>query len=144
MTPPEINRVQKSSSLPNDWLVRVVPNKFPVLGIEGEHDSDFNGLYNREHVYPKIRAVYKLFGAEDKIQQFVQPGGHERLLDSVGGQLVAAQDEPRGSMEPIEGIRSECREGVMVAVPGAKDEVSLHRTSGSWRPCRWRDRSPAA
>lgn len=31
----------------NDWQVRVVPNKFPVLGIEGSHDRDAEGLYDK-------------------------------------------------------------------------------------------------
>lgn len=49
----------------------------PFIGIEGEHDSDFNGIYNRKHVYPKIRETYALFGAEDKLAQHIQPGGHD-------------------------------------------------------------------
>jgi hypothetical protein len=64
----------------------------------------------------------------------VQPGGQERLLDGIGRPVVAAQDQPRCSMQLIERIRGERREGVVIAVPGAKDEVSLHRTPGSWRP----------
>jgi hypothetical protein len=64
----------------------------------------------------------------------VQPGGEERLLDGIGRQVVASQDQPRGSVEPIERSHGERRESVMVAIPRAKDEVSLHRTPGSWRP----------
>jgi hypothetical protein len=30
-------------------------------------------------------------------------------------------------MEPINGARGKSREGVMIAAPGANDEVSLHR-----------------
>jgi hypothetical protein len=36
-------------------------------------------------------------------------------------------------MQPIDRTRGERREGIVVAVPGAEDEVSLHRTPGSWR-----------
>ena len=77
---------------------------------------------------PGVEAVGVADGAD------VQPGGRQRLLDGIGRQVVAAQDQSRGSMQPIERTRGERREGVVVAVPGAKDEVSLHRTSGSWRP----------
>ena len=39
-TPPEVHAVRSNGSGPNTpgWSVRVVPNKFPVLGIEGEVD----------------------------------------------------------------------------------------------------------
>ena len=77
---------------------------------------------------PGVEAVGVADGAN------VQPGGHERLLDGIGRPVVAPQDQPRGSMQPIERTRGERREGVVVAVPRAKDEVSLHRTPGSWRP----------
>src|SRR5438093_4518865 len=64
----------------------------------------------------------------------VQPGGEQRLLDRVGRAIVASQDQPRRSVQPIERTRSERRERVVVAAPGPKDEVSLHRIPGSWRP----------
>ncbi len=89
---------------------------------------------DEQPIEPGVEAVGVPDGAD------VQPGGHERLLDGIGRQVVAAQDQPRGPMQPIEGTRGKRGEGVMVAVPGPKDEVSLHRTSGSWRP-RW-PRSP--
>ena len=79
---------------------------------------------------PGVESVGVADGAD------MQPGGNERLLDGIGRQLVASQDQPRGPVQPIERVGGERREGVVVAVAGAKDEVSLHRTSGSWRP-RW-------
>jgi hypothetical protein len=57
----------------------------------------------------------------------VEPGRKERLLDRIGGIDVAAQDQPGGAMESIDGGRSEGRERVMIAAPGANDVVSLHR-----------------
>lgn len=44
-TPKEIYRV--SGKYPEDWQVRVVPNKFPALGIEGELDRRADGAYDR-------------------------------------------------------------------------------------------------
>ena len=64
----------------------------------------------------------------------VQPCGHQGLLDGVGREVVTAQDQSGGPLQPVERIRGERRECVVVAVPGAEDEISLHRTSGSWRP----------
>lgn len=48
-TPPEIYALRKPFSNANgrDWLVRVVPNKFPVLAIEGKIDKRGKGLYDQ-------------------------------------------------------------------------------------------------
>ncbi|MEW6025860.1 MAG: galactose-1-phosphate uridylyltransferase [Planctomycetota bacterium] len=48
VTPPEIYAIRKPFSAPNgkDWLVRVVPNKFPALAIEGNIDKRGKGLYD--------------------------------------------------------------------------------------------------
>ncbi|MGB9695287.1 MAG: galactose-1-phosphate uridylyltransferase [Caldisericaceae bacterium] len=47
-TPPEITSVRKDGSLPNGpgWEVRVIPNKFPALKIEGEENRHGNGVYD--------------------------------------------------------------------------------------------------
>jgi len=49
MTPPEIAAVRPTRSAPNTpgWKVRVVPNRFPALQIEGELDRQGVGLYDR-------------------------------------------------------------------------------------------------
>lgn len=49
MTPPEILAVRDPGSPPNGpgWKLRVVPNKFPALRIEGDLDKEGIGLYDR-------------------------------------------------------------------------------------------------
>jgi UDPglucose--hexose-1-phosphate uridylyltransferase len=49
MTPPEIFafRDPKSKANASGWQVRVVPNKFPVLRIEGELDKEGQGMYDK-------------------------------------------------------------------------------------------------
>jgi UDPglucose--hexose-1-phosphate uridylyltransferase len=49
MTPAEIFAFRDPRSKPNGpgWQVRVVPNKFPVLRIEGELDKEGHGLYDK-------------------------------------------------------------------------------------------------
>ncbi len=48
MTPPPIHAYgKKGASHGNDWLVRVVPNKFPALRIEESNDKTTHGLYDR-------------------------------------------------------------------------------------------------
>ncbi|MBN1808287.1 MAG: galactose-1-phosphate uridylyltransferase [Planctomycetes bacterium] len=48
-TPNEIYAVRTRDSKPNTpgWKVRVVPNKFPALGIEGDLDKRGHGIYDR-------------------------------------------------------------------------------------------------
>jgi UDPglucose--hexose-1-phosphate uridylyltransferase len=48
-TPPELLQYGRDGGAPNTggWRVRVVPNKFPALGIEGELDRQGEGLYDR-------------------------------------------------------------------------------------------------
>jgi len=50
MTPPEILGYRQAGQ-PNDpnWTLRVVPNKFPALRIEGELGKAADGIYDRMH-----------------------------------------------------------------------------------------------
>jgi UDPglucose--hexose-1-phosphate uridylyltransferase len=49
MTPPEVMAYRPPSSAPNSggWTLRVVPNKFPALMIEGHLDRQGEGLYDK-------------------------------------------------------------------------------------------------
>ena len=48
-TPPEIFAVRENGSAPNSigWTLRVVPNKFPALRVEGKLDREGEGLYDK-------------------------------------------------------------------------------------------------
>jgi UDPglucose--hexose-1-phosphate uridylyltransferase len=48
-TPPEVYAARKEKTKPNEpgWRVRVVPNRYPALRIEGQLDSQPEGLYDR-------------------------------------------------------------------------------------------------
>lgn len=48
LTPPEIDAIREPGTSPNTpgWKVRVVPNKFPALQIEGELDRRGLGIYD--------------------------------------------------------------------------------------------------
>ncbi|MBP1594668.1 MAG: galactose-1-phosphate uridylyltransferase [Acidobacteria bacterium] len=48
-TPPEIRAIRRDGSAPNSpgWKVRVVPNKFPALRIEGNLDRRGFGIFDR-------------------------------------------------------------------------------------------------
>lgn len=48
-TPPEVLAFRENGTPPNSpgWLLRVVPNKFPALRIEGELDREGEGIYDK-------------------------------------------------------------------------------------------------
>jgi UDPglucose--hexose-1-phosphate uridylyltransferase len=48
-TPPELLTYGRNGSGPNSpgWKIRVVPNKFPALGIEGDLDRSGEGIFDR-------------------------------------------------------------------------------------------------
>jgi UDPglucose--hexose-1-phosphate uridylyltransferase len=48
-TPPEVLAYRSNGSAPNSpgWRLRVVPNKFPVLGIEGDLNKQGEGLFDK-------------------------------------------------------------------------------------------------
>ena len=49
MTPPEVLAYRQNGSAPNTpgWDVRVVPNKFPALQVEGTLDREGDGMFDR-------------------------------------------------------------------------------------------------
>jgi len=48
-TPPEVFAIRENSSAPNStgWTLRVVPNKFPALTVEGTLNREGEGLYDK-------------------------------------------------------------------------------------------------
>ncbi|HZI92875.1 MAG TPA: galactose-1-phosphate uridylyltransferase [Patescibacteria group bacterium] len=69
-TPPEIAAIRTDGSSPNQpgWQVRVIPNKFPALMIEGELERKGMGIYDR------MRGI----------------GAHEVIVESPDHQLSLA------------------------------------------------------
>ena len=89
MTPPEILAFREGGQ-PNDpnWTLRVVPNKFPALQIEGELGKAADGIYDRMHgigahevVIESERHDIDLFDLPEKRFEDVLWAYRERLLD---------------------------------------------------------------
>ena len=91
-----------------DDPVSPVPSSLAVAGVDDES------------MEPAIEAVWIADRAD------VDPGGDQRLLDSVGGKVVATKDEAGRPMQTVERVGGQRRKGVVVAIAGAKDEISLH------------------
>lgn len=77
-TPPEIYALRRDGSSSNQpgWQVRVIPNKFPALQIEGELDSRAQGLYDRMNG----------IGAHEII---IEHPDHERDMADLNGVEIA-------------------------------------------------------
>src|SRR5208283_5118253 len=77
MTPPEIFafRDPKSKANGTGWQVRVVPNKFPALRIEGDLDKEGQGMYD------KMNGI----------------GAHEVIIETPNPSLQIEQ-------QPVEGV----------------------------------------
>ncbi len=89
MTPPEILGYRQGGG-PNDpnWTLRVVPNKFPALRIEGDLGKAADGIYDRMHgigahevVIESERHDVDLFDLPENRFQDVLWAYRDRLLD---------------------------------------------------------------
>jgi len=75
-TPPELLSYRNSGDRDEPgWRVRVVPNKFPVLGIEGELNRQGEGMYD------KMNGI----GAHEVI---IEGPGHDQTLGSMPERLI--------------------------------------------------------
>lgn len=76
-TPPEVLAYRPDGGPPNSpgWTLRVVPNKFPALQIEGNHDRKAEGMYD------KMRGI----GAHEVI---IENPGHATTLSQQSEQRV--------------------------------------------------------
>jgi UDPglucose--hexose-1-phosphate uridylyltransferase len=81
MTPPEVMAYRKPGEAGSKWTVRVVPNRFPALRIEGELDKHGEGLYD------KMRGV----GAHEVVIETPEHGSDPALYSPAQmGDLVRA------------------------------------------------------
>jgi len=76
-TPPEVFAIRRTGTPPNSpgWLLRVVPNKFPALRLEGELNERDAGIYKR------ITGI----GTHEVI---VETPSHEATLSSLSEEAV--------------------------------------------------------
>jgi len=89
MTPPEVYAVRADHAPPNspNWTLRVVPNKFPALRIEGNLNKEGVGLYDR------MNGV----------------GAHEVIVETpIHGQTLSGMD-----VHGIQNVFIACRERVL-------------------------------
>ncbi len=90
MTPPEIFSYRSDNTKPNTpgWRIRVVPNKFPALQIEGELNKREEGIYEvmngigtHEVIIETPRHIDDVFSLEEKVVEDVIWVYKERMVD---------------------------------------------------------------
>jgi len=90
LTPPEIEAIAEEERAPNTkgWKVRVVPNKFPALRIEGELDKQgiglydmFNGIGAHEVIIDNPSHFKGISELEDKEVEYILKAYRSRSLD---------------------------------------------------------------
>ena len=72
MTPPEIARVPDENN-PQQWLVRVIPNKYPALEIEGRNAIQQDGLYEKMDGVGAHEVIIESPNPEFKLHLLTQP-----------------------------------------------------------------------
>jgi len=115
MTPPEVLAYRSADSAPNTagWWVRVVPNKFPALAIEGSLDRTGFGMYD----------MMNGIGAHEVICECVE---HNRSLNSIprcrprrcSGRIATAS----WIWSRTSGSSTSCSSGTTARSPGASLE----------------------
>jgi UDPglucose--hexose-1-phosphate uridylyltransferase len=95
-TPPEVLAIRDPKSAPNTpgWQVRVVPNKFPALQIEGDLGKSAYGIYDRMR---GIGAHEVLIESpyHDKTLAYLPPDHVEKIFDCIRNRCTDLKKDSR-------------------------------------------------
>ncbi len=148
MTPPEVYAVREEESLPNGpgWLVRVVPNRFPALKIEGDLHCDPHGVYDRLGGVGAHEVVIET--PEPRLQLEDQPlGGVHRVLEAYKARMADLSHDHRfhyllvfKNHGPLAGASLQHAHSQIVALPVVPEMVFQQLTMAQ-RYAEFRERS---
>ena len=95
-TPGEILAVRKSAGPPNtsDWTLRVIPNKFPVLRIEGGLDKEGDGIYDRMNGIGAHEVIIET-PEHGQSPATMPQGGLENVLLAYRDRFLDLEKDPR-------------------------------------------------
>src|SRR5579883_1015277 len=109
-TPPEVLAYRNGSGANQPgWSLRVVPNKFPVLGIEGDLDREGEGLFDKMQgigahevvIESPAHALSMTELSEREIEQVLW-SFRDRMLEHTHSQLIALPVVPKRVQEEME------------------------------------------
>ncbi|MBN1233440.1 MAG: DUF4931 domain-containing protein [Candidatus Coatesbacteria bacterium] len=96
MTTPEIWAYRPSSSPANTpgWDIRIIPNKFPVLRIEGDLNREADGIYDKMNAIGANEVIIETPNHEQRMWQYDIPR-FVNLLRAYKNRLEDLQKDPR-------------------------------------------------
>ncbi len=119
-----------------DFIAAMAPRPVILLGKK----SDFFDPRGTAEAFRRLRRIYKLLGAEDRIQMVLSPGQHGYAQDSRTEmyrwfnrwtKVSSAQDEPTLQLEPEATLR--CTESGQVATLGSRTVFSFTKATAEER-----------
>ncbi|HPP66662.1 MAG TPA: galactose-1-phosphate uridylyltransferase [bacterium] len=95
-TPPEIYAVRDSGLMPNSpgWLVRVVPNKYPALRIEGDLNKKGIGLFDKMNGVGAHEVIIETPDHVKQMQDF-EPFHLEKVIHTYQMRSLDLKKDPR-------------------------------------------------
>lgn len=95
-TPPEISAIRRDNSAPNTagWTLRVIPNKFPALRIEGEIDRRGEGIYDRMNGIGAHEVIIETPQHSQDLAD-MDPGPFEDVIRAYQGRLLDLKKDER-------------------------------------------------
>ncbi len=95
-TPPEISAYRKDESKPNTsgWHIRVVPNKFPALKVEGGLDRAGDGVYDRMNGVGAHEVIIESTDHKDSLAT-ISTGQFEEVLWAYRDRIIDLKKDDR-------------------------------------------------
>jgi UDPglucose--hexose-1-phosphate uridylyltransferase len=96
LTPPEVSAVRTTGTPPNTpgWDLRVVPNKFPALTVEGTLDREGEGMFDRMNGIGAHEVIIET-PHHDKTLATLSEGEIERVLQGFRGRVLDLKQDRR-------------------------------------------------
>ena len=96
LTPPEVLAYRQNGGAPNsrDWNVRVVPNKFPALQVEGGLDREGDGMFDRMNGVGAHEVIIET-PDHDKTFATMSEGEIEQVLSAFRERVVDLRQDRR-------------------------------------------------
>ncbi len=95
-TPPEVFAIRDPGSQPNGpgWQLRVVPNRFPALRIEGDLGKEGQGMYDKMNGIGAHEVIIETPDPDQQIED-QPPDGIARVIEAYQARMTDLMQDPR-------------------------------------------------